>query len=243
MPISTFFGETLRFGINRIIGSFIGAIVGILIANIQSQNALLAGLGVIIIIYTCNYLKWNSTTSIACLVFTSIIVGVKGPSAVEYSFHRLLDTFIGIVITTIVNNYVFNPDMAQLLKEQAENIKKQLLHIANNNFSLGKDELKKIELEITALKEKLRIYTEELKLNSKSSTIKIKLTDMYSTLTITFDEIKTINYINADRNKNEIYNTSTDLNIITATIELHKKIFFNEIENLNRILSDITPKK
>ncbi len=115
-----FFGETIKFGINRIIGSTIGAIIGVVFATIRSQNTLLVGLGVILIIYICNYLKWDSTTSIACLVFVSIIVGIRGTSAFQYSIHRLIDTFIGIAITTIVNNYIFNPDIAQLLKKKSK---------------------------------------------------------------------------------------------------------------------------
>ncbi|WML35596.1 aromatic acid exporter family protein [Clostridium sp. OS1-26] len=239
MPISTFFGETIKFGLNRIIGSFIGAVIGVILVTIQSQNVLLAGAGVILIIYVCNYLKWDSTTSIACLVFASIIVGIKGSSALIYSVHRLLDTFIGIAITTLVNHYIFNPDMKQLLKKQAENIQEKLLNIANTKGFFGnKNELDKIEQELNDMKEKLKICTEEFKLNPKFLLVKNKLENMIYTLTIILEQIKIINYINT--NKDASHSTKLDANNKDLVIGVHKDIFFNEMKNLNKIVDDIT---
>lgn len=238
MPISTFFGETIKFGLNRIIGSSIGALIGVILAIIQLQNVLLVGVGVIVIIYVCNYLKWDSTTSIACLVFASIAVGVKGSSALVYSAHRLWDTFIGIAITTIVNNYIFNPDMAQLLKKETKNIQEKLLNIANNkDFSESKNELDKIERQLNSMKEKLKIYTEEFKLSPKFSLIKNKLEDMVYNITISFEQIKAINYIN--ENKPTVGNTKLDDKDIGIVVSIHKNIFFNEMSNLNKIMDDI----
>ncbi|OOM69673.1 aromatic acid exporter family protein [Clostridium sp. BL-8] len=240
MPISTFFGETLKFGINRIIGTLIGAVIGVMLASIQTENTLLIGLGVIILIYVCNYLKWDSTTSIACLVFVSIMVSAK-ESAFEYSAHRLLDTFIGIVITTVVNNYVFNPDMKKLLKKQVKNIQKNLLIIATEkNFTENDTELNNIESEINNLKEKLRAYAEAVKLKHDLIYIKNKLDNMVYTLGIAFEQIKMINYINSTKNENIIRDTGLNENNLTMFINTHKNIFFNEINNLDKILEDIS---
>lgn len=239
MPISTFFGETIKFGVNRIIGSSVGALVGVILVNIQSQNMILIGLGVIIIIYVCNYLKWDSTTSIACLVFLSVMVGAK-ESAFEYSAHRLLDTFIGIAITTFVNNYLFNPNMTKLLEKQAKNIQEKLLIIANTKgFFESKDELDSIELEINNLKDKLRIYAEGIKINPKFSILKSKLDNIIYTLSTTFEQIKIINYINVNEYKNTDPRTKLDTNSIDIVINLHKKIFFKEMKNLDKMMNDL----
>lgn len=241
MPISTFFGETIKFGINRIIGSTIGAIIGVIFATIQSQNIPLVGLGVILIIYVCNYLKWDSTTSIACLVFASIMVGVKDSSAFVYSVYRLLDTFIGIAITTIVNNYIFNPDMMKLLKKQSKNIQEKLLNIANTkNFSENKNELDNIELEISEMKDKFQIYAEEFKLSPKFSLTKNKLENIIYIITIIFEQIKIINYFNMNKDKNIDHGINLDKNNIDIVINVHKNIFFIEMKNLNKIMNDIT---
>lgn len=234
MPISTFFGETIKFGLNRIIGSTIGAVIGVILVIIPSQNVLIVGIGVVIIIYVCDYLKWDSTTSIACLVFASIAVGVKGPAALDYSVHRLLDTFIGIAVTTIVNNYIFNPDISRLLKKQASEIQKDLLNIANvKDFSEDKSHLENMEKQLNGMKDKLAILGQEFKFSSKSSPIKDELQIMIYTLGITLDQIKAINYISNSKNK-DVNRADTEM-----VIDLHKDIFFNEMENLNKILSDI----
>ncbi|MBU5300070.1 FUSC family protein [Clostridium sporogenes] len=41
MPIWTFFGETIKFIINRIIGGTIGAVIGVVFTIIKLQNILL----------------------------------------------------------------------------------------------------------------------------------------------------------------------------------------------------------
>ncbi|WP_297418227.1 aromatic acid exporter family protein [Clostridium sp.] len=240
MPISTFFGETIKFGINRVIGTTIGAIIGSILVTIQSQNVFLIGIGVIIIIYVCNYLKWNSTTSIACLVFVAIMAGMK-ESAVTYSIHRLVDTFIGIAITTLVNNYVFNPDITKLIKNQAKNIQEKLLSIAKSkDFLESKNELNKIELEINNIKEKLRIYTEEVNINPKFACTKNKLNTIVCSLSIIFEQIKIINYINSNGYTNFYKNSKLDANNLGMVISLHKDIFFNEIRKIDDIINDIT---
>ncbi|MBI6872160.1 FUSC family protein [Clostridium aciditolerans] len=241
MPISTFFGETIKFGVNRIIGSSIGALIGVIFITIQEQNIFLIGLGVILIIYVCNYLKWNSTTSIACLVFASIMVGVKGSSAIVYSAHRLLDTFIGIGITTLVNHYIFNPDVKQLLKNQAKNMQDHLLNIANTkDFFESKAELNNIELELKDMKEKLKIYTEEFKRTPKFSLSKSKLENMIYVISVIFEQVKIINYINGNKDKNVNGDTKLDINNIDIVINFHKNIFFNEMKNLNKFMNELS---
>ena len=240
MPISTYFGETIKFGINRIVGSSIGALIGVIFVTIQSQNIFLIGIGVILIIYICNYLKWDSTTSIACLVFVSIMVSVQESSALLYSVHRLLDTFIGIAITTIVNNYIFNPDMTRLLKNQAINIQKNLLNIANSkDFIESKNELENIQCQINSMREKFKIYTEEFKFNPKLSLTISELENIIYTITIVFEQIKIINYINT-KGKSFSHDIHLEPNSIDTIIHFHKNIFFMEMNNLNKIIDDIT---
>lgn len=241
MPISTYFGETIKFGLNRFIGSCIGAIIGVLLATIQTENIFLIGLGVMILIYLCNYLKWGSTTSIACLVFVSIMVSAK-ESAFVYSVHRLLDTFIGIAITTFVHSSIFNPDTKQLLKNQAKKIQENLLDIANTkNFSEKKTELNYIQSEISSLQEKLKIYGESTIFNPRADHIKSKLDYMFYILCIVYDQIKIINYINSNEYKKEIINsgnfTKSNLDMI---ISLHKNIFYDEIKNLDNVMREIS---
>lgn len=241
MPISTYFGETIKFGLNRFIGSCIGAIIGVLLATIQTENIFLIGLGVMILIYFCNYLKWGSTTSIACLVFVSIMVSAK-ESAFVYSVHRLLDTFIGIAITTFVHTSIFNPDTKQLLKNQAKKIQENLLDIANTkNFSEKKTELDYIQSEISSLQEKLKIYGESTIFNPRAAHIKSKLDYMFYILCLVFDQIKIINYINSNEYKKEIINsgnfTKSNIDMI---ISLHKNIFYHEIKNLDNVMREIS---
>lgn len=235
MPISTFFGETIKFGANRIIGSFIGAIIGVVLITFQWQNTILIGIGVMLIIYICSYLKWDSTTSIACLVFVSIMLGVKGAGAISYSAYRLLDTLIGISITTIVNNYVFNPNMIKVLKNRAQAIQQSLLNLASDKeFIEDKSELDSIEKSINSLKENLKIYSEEIKVSSKFLPVKNKLNKMMDIFAIVFQQVGIINYINVNDDYHDL--NKEHINMI---ISFHKDIFFREMKNLNEIIKSI----
>nr|WP_278000848.1 hypothetical protein [Clostridium botulinum] len=102
---------------------------------------------------------------------------------------------------------------------------------------MDKNELDKIEWELYDMKKKLKICNEEFKFNKKFSLTKDKLESMIYSTTIIFEQIKTIDYINNTKNTN---NTKPHINNIDAVISAHKNIFFNEIENLNKIINNIS---
>jgi len=93
-------------GKNRMIGTIIGAIVGILLATIVGQNAIIIGLGIVVVIFLCNYFKQDGSVSIACIVFLAIMTNLKGDPAYLYAINRVIDTFIGIIVSILVNKYV-----------------------------------------------------------------------------------------------------------------------------------------
>ncbi len=86
----------------------------------------------------------------------------------------------------------------------------------------------------------MKICNEEFKFNKKFSLTKDKLESMIYSTTIIFEQIKTIDYINNTKNKNANNTTKPHINNIDAVISAHKNIFFNEIENLNKIINNIS---
>ncbi len=104
---------SLKFGKNRIIGTFIGGLYGflavILIDLIEIElfnyiHYLILSLFLIPIIYTNVYLKTTNSTYISCVVFLSITVSHGGDIAPMYfAFNRIVDTLIGIGVSLGVN--------------------------------------------------------------------------------------------------------------------------------------------
>lgn len=98
---------SFKAGRNRMLGTLVGALVGLAFASIAPNNAILCGVGTVIIIAILNYFNWNSSISIAGIVFIAIMVNLNGRSPLLYGANRILDTAIGISVALIVNYLVF----------------------------------------------------------------------------------------------------------------------------------------
>ena len=85
--------NSFRTGKNRMLGTLVGAGIGFLCACILPGNAILCGVGIIAVIYTCNLLKWSKSASIACIVFMAIMVNLNGKNPLLYSLNRIKVAF------------------------------------------------------------------------------------------------------------------------------------------------------
>jgi uncharacterized membrane protein YgaE (UPF0421/DUF939 family) len=98
-----------KAGISRMIGTLIGAGVGICLSLIGFSNVIITGIGITLIIYFANLLKQNSSISIACIVYLAIMVNVKNTTSLSYTIMRTAETFVGILIAVIVNSVILPP--------------------------------------------------------------------------------------------------------------------------------------
>ncbi|GFR35275.1 hypothetical protein TCEA9_10870 [Thermobrachium celere] len=103
--------KTYTAGKNRLLGTFIGAVLGFVFASLFPTNALFSALGIVLLIYICNKLDWNDAISMAGIVFLGIMLNIKdNKHALVYSYKRLLETLIGITIAFIVNYFIKPPE-------------------------------------------------------------------------------------------------------------------------------------
>jgi len=115
--------ETIKAGKSRLIGTIIAAIIGLIMFYIGENffgpkaYIILIPVGVIILIQTCVLLNCSSSASICCVVFISILTSHRlYEDNSTYPFTRILETFIGIFIATIVNKYI-SPKYFKKLKK------------------------------------------------------------------------------------------------------------------------------
>ncbi|WIV12015.1 aromatic acid exporter family protein [Proteiniborus sp. MB09-C3] len=104
--------DSYRMGRDRVLGTILGAAVGLLGSFISIGNPIIIGIGIIIIISLCNKLGWSKSISIATIVFISIIISVEKGQELSYSLNRILDTIVGIIVAVIVN-FVISPPLAK----------------------------------------------------------------------------------------------------------------------------------
>ena len=76
---------SLKAGIDRLKGTFIGGLIGFLFAFFAPENPVLSCLGIILTIYCCNIAKINKSVVIACVVFCSIYLTEDVSNPILYS--------------------------------------------------------------------------------------------------------------------------------------------------------------
>lgn len=97
-------------GKNRMMGTFVGAGIGLIFAIIDPKNAFYCAVGIVLVIFICNLLKWNKSISIASIVFLAIMLNLHdGDSPLQYGLNRIFDTLIGVSVAVVVNYLVFPP--------------------------------------------------------------------------------------------------------------------------------------
>lgn len=107
------FENTVKMGKNRMIGTIIGGIAGVLATSIFFMynnyyfNAIVITILAMTVIHICHLLKKPGAVSIACIVLLANTVLIKQEPSYIYTITRVIETFLGIIITTIINRYIF----------------------------------------------------------------------------------------------------------------------------------------
>jgi len=107
--------DTLRTGIFRFLGTLIGGLFGILAVysgsmlplSVAAQFIVIIPVALLINLYVCNLLRMQESCSISCvvtvIVASQLTVGAPYYELFGYTFIRLRDTLIGVVIATLIN--------------------------------------------------------------------------------------------------------------------------------------------
>jgi len=110
-------GETMSSGAFRVLGTVIGGVIGILAVMIELflpfynewMGVLIIPLALILDLYLCNVLKMQDSCTISCVVTILVALhkdlglDVTVGGALLFTLFRLRDTFIGVVVATVLN--------------------------------------------------------------------------------------------------------------------------------------------
>lgn len=184
--------SSYKVGKNRMMGTLVGATIGLIFASIHPNNAILCGIGIVILIYICNLLKWNKSITIAGVVFMAIMVNMNGKNPMQYSINRIIDTFIGITVALLVNYFFMPNDIHNKLMKDFEFFHDEITSIINQTINLDiKIDLNNINNKILDFKKSLQICITELRFKKddeeKFNSIKRRLelySDIYEHLNI-----------------------------------------------------------
>ncbi|WP_159434240.1 FUSC family protein [Peptoclostridium litorale] len=170
ISMKTSMANSFKVGKNRMMGTAVGALTGLLFALIQPGNAILCGIGMVVLIYICNVLKWNDSVTIAGIVFMAIMVNMDGKNPFEYSISRLIDTFMGISIALTVNYMLFPYNYyGSIIKRHGE-LSKKMISMASDTTRFGghmdldglRKEISKLESQVDAFSKERRPQKHEI---------------------------------------------------------------------------------
>ena len=107
--------ETLRIGVFRVLGTIIGGVFGILtVLIVLVLPNYFDGIVIVVIplmlllnLYICNIMKMQDSCTISCvvtiIVAAHIITDTSFDETIIFTFVRLRDTLIGVIVATIIN--------------------------------------------------------------------------------------------------------------------------------------------
>ncbi len=167
MQVSTV--EAFKIGRTRMLGTAVGAGIGLGFALIQPENAILCGLGILIIIAICNRLNWNGAVQIAAFVFMAIMVNMKEQNPFIYSTTRMLDTFVGVAIGIAVNYFVFPYNNLSQIHEQLYKVKAYVE--TEIDPETGIIVLEPLRAMLLTLRDEINLYKQEARIQRKDRAV------------------------------------------------------------------------
>lgn len=221
--------DSFTAGKNRMIGTFIGALMGLIFATIKEGNPFLVALGIIIVIYTCHLLGKNKSITIACIVFIAIMVNLTDKTPLIYSTSRLLETFIGIIVSVLVNYFLFPPKYLEILYHMKLNILNILDTLCQNKLNDSKDiDLDTLKKQISNYQNLLKSYSLEITGKKLDST---EIKDLNNSLDLFTEAYEHLNVINSIKCPVCFKDMNTE-NINNIIYTYHMKNLLNIIDTL-----------
>jgi hypothetical protein len=104
--MSSTHGSTLKLGIQRLIGTAIGAVTGAIFAIALGSNFLSLGVSVFLTIFIASSGKFNEAAKLAGYI-SAIVILSHSQSPWLYAWQRFLETLLGIVVALLANNLIF----------------------------------------------------------------------------------------------------------------------------------------
>lgn len=99
-------GSTLKLGIQRLIGTAIGAIAGAIFVMILGSNFWSLGICVFVTILLASYDTFREAAKLAAYI-SAIVILSHSQQPWLYAWHRFLETLLGIAVALAVNHFIF----------------------------------------------------------------------------------------------------------------------------------------
>lgn len=122
--------ESIAKGTLRVLGTIIGAVIGLLLVGLFAQDRLLYMLSVSVVVAGIFYIRNAYLSDPTLFMLTGVMVlmmfnGGDPEGAFLYGLDRTFMTIFGVVVYTLVGVFIFPPKVEQNLRQLADDLTKQ----------------------------------------------------------------------------------------------------------------------
>lgn len=156
--------ETSNMAMKRGIGTLIGGIFSLFYLVFMPQIIYLIPLGILGIIYLYNLLDKNNLISVSCVVFLIISFNVNTGESFDplnYVINRVWQTFTGILIAIIINNFIYPQNPFDNLKPLNNQMSEFINNVLADKVIINADSLKEFKSKIDELSDLIRVFYKE----------------------------------------------------------------------------------
>lgn len=146
--------DSVTTGMNRLIGTLLGGVLGVIILyfisflSLQNYSVLIAALSVSLIIYICNLINKPAACVISSIVVLGIVMDPSMDNQIYYAITRTIETSLGVIIAILINKFI-NPPTKKKVNVINEISKELDFTILDNSLEYNFKEYIDEDLDIT----------------------------------------------------------------------------------------------
>ncbi|HSP47530.1 MAG TPA: aromatic acid exporter family protein [Clostridiaceae bacterium] len=160
--------SSFQAGSNRVVGTFIGAIVSLVLLYLPIPNPIRLAVGVMLVIYICNMLNIKKSVGIGASIVILIRTGSGEVGPLEYTVRRILDTLLGIGVATLINMFISPPNQMKNVRNSFFRFRTMAMETVSEVLFYGLGEgIGKLGGELEGFKSSFGLLSEEISLLRK----------------------------------------------------------------------------
>ncbi len=164
MAIQNNIVDSVTFSKNRLIGTILGTIIGIVYIQVAGDSLIFVAIGVIVLITLLNKLNQSRNIVIALVLFINIITGVVTGNPIMYGLYRFANTLVGITVGFLINYLIKPPNQISNIKTNVIETVDEIEHVVEELVFTDKEiDLSTFKKELVAIEDSLNIYNEDKK--------------------------------------------------------------------------------
>lgn len=236
----------------RLFTAVFGVILGYLFSLIpvgEEFLPLLAGVGIIIIIYMLQVLNLKRMIILSCIVFVASLSAES--NKLVYGINRIIGTFVGVAVSVPINYLISAPNLSQTYLKQAKSLtelsKMFLLELITKNEHAITD----FEIEYNKLKEIYKTIVSEKSMPVHGELLPVtteKIMKLFDDINFRFHILNSITERpNVEKESQEMLESLLRLNIFTegqlegdlnSVYNFHIKKIISNLNELEKIIGD-----